>query len=160
MVFKKVESDLERFSKKYSIDELTGCWNWIGAITKIGYGQFSIKTNKKNTLLAHRVSYTLHIGIIPKGMCILHNCDNRKCVNPEHLRLGTNKDNTTDMFLKGREHDRKGINNNSKLDEKAIKEIRNFPRARGYQNRLKNIYNISQANISRIIRNEIWTHIQ
>lgn len=76
-----------------------GCWNWKGATVRFGYGV--IRFRKKH-ISAHRVSYLLHIGEIPDGLFVLHKCDNPLCTRPDHLFLGTAKDNVHDMINKGR----------------------------------------------------------
>ena len=91
-------TDRERFDIKYKIVE-SGCWEWQGAISDTGYGALTIKGK---TIHAHRYSYQINIGDIPKGMFICHKCDNRKCVNPNHFFLGTNGDNMLDAREKGR----------------------------------------------------------
>jgi hypothetical protein len=69
------------------------CWLWLGSPKGVNrYGQFAI--NRK-IYSAHRVSYMMHFGEIPEGMCILHTCNNKRCVNPSHIRLGTQIDNMT-----------------------------------------------------------------
>lgn len=83
----------QRFEEKFLVSP--GCWNWIACTNPKGYGQFT-------QLRAHRVSYELYVGPIPEGLSVLHKCDNRRCVNPDHLFVGTQDDNMKDMKRKGR----------------------------------------------------------
>lgn len=94
-----------RFWEK--VEKTDGCWNWTACVLKGykgftgGYGLFGIGGK---SFLVHRLSWEINNGRIPDGLCVLHTCDNRKCVNPEHLFLGTRGDNARDMVLKGRNY--------------------------------------------------------
>ena len=103
---KKVNQPIiERFKEKIAPSDKNGCQNWIGCLSDGRYGAFIIGSRINGTRKrcnAHRLSYELFVGKIPEGMCILHKCDNVKCVNPKHLFLGTQKDNMKDMQNKGR----------------------------------------------------------
>lgn len=93
------EPVLDRLLRRIKIDETTDCWEWQGPVNNIGYGMMRVDDKMKTV---HRVSYEEHIGEIPPDMCVLHTCDNRKCVNPDHLWIGTHQDNMDDMIKKGR----------------------------------------------------------
>ena len=97
------KTDLERFNEKWI--EVNGCWEWQAGKQKQGYGLFAFKLGT----LAHRCSWMLYCGEIPKGLIVMHICDNVGCVNPLHLRLGTDKDNTRDMLEKGRHTNQKKL---------------------------------------------------
>jgi len=88
----------KRFESKIKVIPETGCWEWQGGRDKTNYGQFSYKNNRA----AHRSAYELYVDDIPEGLIVCHKCDNPPCVNPDHLFLGTFKDNTQDCIKKGR----------------------------------------------------------
>src|SRR3990167_11374075 len=112
------EKQKKRLFSKIKKDK--GCWNWNAGLFQNGYGSISI--NDK-TYKVSRVMYELSFGKIPKGMLVCHRCDNKKCINPKHLFLGTHKENMLDMVKKGRQS--KGEDNGrNKLTEKEIKKIR------------------------------------
>lgn len=83
---------LERLLAKAEKDEITGCWNWVAALSRLGYGHFRL--NGK-IVEAHRASWMLHRGD-PHKLHVLHKCNNRRCINPDHLYLGTHQDNMRD----------------------------------------------------------------
>lgn len=97
---------IQRFEASYTPEPNTGCWLWTRFTDKDGYGFINTCTikYKSNSTRAHRLSYSLFKGAIPKGMCVLHKCDQPSCVNPEHLFLGTHRDNQWDKVHKGRHH--------------------------------------------------------
>jgi hypothetical protein len=106
----RVGSVNERFFNRFERDQSTKCWNWTGLLSPKGYGKISgvmLDGTKVNAMLAHRVSWLLHNGPIPAGegahgTVVMHVCDNPACVNPDHLRLGTQSENVKDMVTKGR----------------------------------------------------------
>lgn len=90
---------LERFEQKIMPEPMSGCWLWTASLNDGGYGLFCLDGKDRTT---HRVSWRLYRGEIPEGLCVLHKCDTRACVNPDHLFLGTYKDNNNDCVAKKR----------------------------------------------------------
>jgi hypothetical protein len=120
--------DAYRFLIKVKPSSTSECWEWTGATQAKGYGRF--KSNGKIEC-SHRFSYKMFIGNIPKGMNVCHKCDNPKCVNPEHLFVGTQSDNMVDCRDKGRLVIPDGGNfkdehkpHNSSTDTETIKQIK------------------------------------
>lgn len=109
----RVGSANERFAQRFEIDPVSGCWNWVGGVNAKGYGVIAGEVNGKRyvkkgqQMLAHRVSWLIFKGEIPEsdsahGTVVMHGCDNPRCVNPAHLKLGSQADNVKDMVVKGR----------------------------------------------------------
>lgn len=97
----KKTTPLEKFWARVNKNP-DGCWEWTASLSSNGYGRFSPTSCYRDRVLAHRFSYAQFVGAIPDGMIICHHCDNRKCVRPDHLFVGTNADNAKDRILKGR----------------------------------------------------------
>lgn len=112
----------ERFLEKIKKDPITGCWEWT-ASKRNGYGRIGVDGKH---LSAHRLSYQLFVGPIKSGLVICHKCDNPGCVNPDHIFIGTQSDNMTDMHNKGRSSMtfKKGHTINHKLSVEIIRQIK------------------------------------
>lgn len=159
---KESETAEQRLLRYRSINKSTGCWNWTGRTKPNGYGMTTLTIGPKQLrhMHVHRLSWEVFRGVIPDGMCVCHHCDNRKCINPDHLFLGTHQDNMRDMKKKGRAHDRRGTKNHRAiLDEDAVREIRRAPRYYGYIPELAERYGVAPATISEIVGRRCWEHI-
>lgn len=119
------DRQLKSFWSKVDVRGLDDCWNWTAALSQRGRPVFSPQVCRKLGIsyLAYRISWILSNGVIPWGKNVLHSCDNPRCCNPRHLWLGTSRDNTQDMFNKGR-------SGKSKLSPDQVLKIREDPRPR------------------------------
>ena len=143
-----MSDSIVRFSNSYNTNKGTGCWDWIKSLTHNGYGRFAQSRNK--SVRAHRWSYEYFIGHIPEGLLVIHNCDNPKCVNPDHLRTGTQKDNMRQMYGAGRWP-------KQKLTPDDAVEIRRMYASGDYlQREIAEVYGVTQHHVSAIIKGRFW----
>jgi hypothetical protein len=157
----------ERFWSR--VDKAAGadaCWLWNGHLNAYGYGTLGAGDSGRGdgrlrTMRAHRVSWEMANGPIPEGMHVCHTCDNRKCVNPAHLFLGTNADNVADKVAKGRGSRAAGSTNGfAKLTEAQVCEMRqDYARGGVTYPQLASRYGINQATVGKIITGKQWTHL-
>lgn len=99
----RIAVPLEKRFWRY-VDKTDTCWNWVGHLNSCGYGMIRPGGSIKEKIGSHRAVWFLTFGELPDTLCILHKCDNRRCVNPEHLFLGSIQDNVDDMRRKGRDN--------------------------------------------------------
>jgi predicted XRE-type DNA-binding protein len=118
------ESVEKRFWEK--VNKTETCWLWTSAMSSRGYGHFWLNESKR-AIRAHRLSWIMHYGTIPKGIFVCHHCDVNQCVRPDHLFLGTHEANMKDMVIKKRSARRfREDNQNCKLTKKQFSEITNL----------------------------------
>lgn len=149
---------VSRFHNK--VERIPGfdCHFWSGAMTKNGYGKFA--DGKGSWILAHRQAYELKFGKIEKNLYACHKCDNKLCVNPDHIFLGTAKDNAVDrdkkkrrIALKGEDHGR------SKLTSKDVNEIRMLYSSGSSTWELGKRYDVNHKTVQDIVNRKIWSHL-
>jgi len=152
MVYK---DDRDRVLRNIEVDGETGCWNWKKCTSVDGYGRVQWRGDN---IGAHRLSWMLFNGKIKDGLCVCHVCDNRKCVNPEHLWLGTQTENIADMDAKGRRREYgRDSSPLAKLDRKTVLEIRKtWSPAKGRADEFSDRYGVSRTQIYRILSGASW----
>lgn len=151
----KLGTPFERFQTKYRVSKKTGCWNWTASLSDTGYGYFYFPP--KNMVSAHKAAWKLYRGST-KGLHVLHDCDNPRCVNPEHLKLGTHQDNMRDRDSRGRQYDRAGSKNGrAKINGKAVRSIRRDGRAPRFM--ILDYPEISFSTLQNIRHGRTWKHV-
>ena len=126
-----------------------GCWEWQGCCGSHGYGMMTIGDKQ---FLVHRIVYEIFKGPIPRNMFACHTCDNRRCVNPDHLFMGTPRDNSHDMIIKGRDD----LRNRLTLTGEQVRKIRSLHASGISQSKVAALVGTSQATVSRIVLNQSY----
>lgn len=143
----------------------SNCWEWTGCLSPDGYGRM---LHKRRCVGAHRVSYELHSGHDPGPLFVCHHCDNRRCVRPDHMFLGTNRDNVVDMYAKGRgEAGRRKVAEKlagerhfaSKLTDAQVISARERHAAGATGKSLAEEYGINRGTMSDILARKAWRHL-
>jgi hypothetical protein len=145
----RVNNDEGSFTNSIAINSETGCWEWVGSVNNKGYGQFFFNGKK---WFAHRYSYKYFVGDIG-DLHVCHSCDNPKCVNPDHLFLGTRFDNMRDKVLKGRS------NMPIKLSKEDVWNIKKLKADNKGNTEIARIYKIDESTVRGIITGKLHRHI-
>jgi hypothetical protein len=146
----------QRLVAMSSVNADTGCLEWFAAKDGGGYGMIRIG---RRTCRAHRISFEVHFGPIPDGMCVCHRCDNRLCIKPSHLFLGTQTENMADRDSKGRQPRTRGERHGSaKLSEVDVSVIRNAEGGRGLLTALAKQFGVSRTQIANVRAGKNWSH--
>lgn len=159
----------ERFMNSVHVGDGDDCWLWTGQLFEAGYGKFCGPAPESKTLQAHRFSYELHRGPIPDGLMVCHTCDNPPCVRPDHLFLGTAKDNTQDAISKGRMAVG-SANPRALVTEADVMLIRHKysiaplssggkKKKAGTIKRIAAAFGLSEGTVNDIIYGRSWTHV-
>lgn len=156
MPHKRTEVErINLFWSRAGITTENDCWNWTASKDAYGYGNMLWGDR---VLKAHRISYMLVCGSVPDDLCVCHTCDNRACVNPNHLWLGTNADNVRDKQQKGRVGALKGEQHyNARLTQESVETIRNRYNNGGISyDKLAKEYGVSKSQIYNIVKGIKW----
>jgi HNH endonuclease len=158
---KGVSASCVRRFRKYFREGAPGeCWEWFGSRLPNGYGRLG---DAGRTVYAHRLSYQLYVGEIANGLCVCHRCDNPRCVNPNHLFIGSQAENIADRDAKGRHRVLRGeAIPGTRLTEAQVVEIRRLyiPRSRQTGSRaLARRFGVSQGAVSAAINGDTWRHV-
>lgn len=134
------------------IDKSGSCWEWTGRRNKSGYGLTAIRGGSE---LAHRAYWQLVVGEVPGDMCLLHSCDNKKCVNPAHLRIGTHAENMAEAKERNRMRQMRGSDNGmAKISYQIAEEIRADKTSSNVS--LAKKYGVSDVVISKVRLGKSW----
>lgn len=155
-----MKSEKERLLSKITINPITGCWEWQGTKRR-GYGRLTVGSRfdgTRRTASAHRLSFEVFNGAIPDGHEICHKCDNRKCINPEHLFSGVRQDNVNDREKKGRNITHSGESNPAaKLTKSKVLKIRQRKAQEMVSfEQLAKEYGVAKRTIQRAVSGETW----
>ena len=154
---------IRRFESK--VRKTDTCWIWLASRATTGYGQMFVAMKGKRSNIvhkSHRIAWQIYVGPIPNGLQVLHNCDNRLCVKPDHLYLGTQQDNVNDMMKRGRNGycRREGQQHPmAKLTDNQVGCIKHRLTIGISPKDLAKEFSVARSTIAEISRGATWRHI-
>ena len=151
-----------RLQRLSTIDPDTGCWNWTSS-TRNNYGRLIVGSRTDGTrksVSAHRLSYETFVGTIPDGMVVCHKCDNPKCINPDHLFVGTRQDNVDDREAKNRNNHFVGESSGrAKLSETDVVSMRRLREKGETFQSIADRFGVAKKTTIQAVKGETWKHI-
>jgi len=137
------------------VEKTDGCWLWTGRKTWSGYGEITLGGKRGRKIRAHRVAWESVHGPVPNGLCVLHRCDVRSCVRPDHLFLGTRADNAADCLTKAR-HARGERVGSAKLTASQVQQIRDLAACGEARRAIADRFGVSRSNVGLIVSRQRW----
>lgn len=150
--------DYADFHERYIPEPNSGCWLWARSLNGRGYGLYNRAPVKQRA--AHRLSYELHYGPLPKGACVLHSCDTPACVNPAHLTLGSRADNNRERGQRGRTARGESVAR-ARLTARDVQRMREcFRPYRVTFELLAEQFGVTTSAAARAVRGNTWRHVE
>lgn len=143
----------DRFETKFIPEPMSGCWLWEGKVGNSGYGAIGTGGRGTPEIGAHRASFLIYCDEIPAGLQVLHKCDNKLCVNPGHLFVGTQSENLYDMARKGR------YVGNRQLSVEQARDIKRRLAAGERRSSIAKTFNVSASTITHIANGRRWASV-
>lgn len=148
---------IEKFWQRVDISDFFGCWEWTAGKTDNGYGRIS---NGEREVRSHRFAFELAYRPIPEGLLCLHKCDNKLCCNPNHLYLGTHKDNNRDRSVRNRDSWPRGMNASAaKLTNEDVWKIRVLLAEGLTERKIASKFGVEKTAVHKIKHGKSWGHI-
>lgn len=156
----KTDQQLEEWLWSRANIVASGCWEWIGPLSRDGYGAMVVHYQGKKIYRPHRLCWMICFGAIPEELRVCHTCDNPKCINPRHLWLGTMKENTWDSVLKGRANRARGESSGvAKLSAAQVIEMRKLRRDGNTFEFIGKAFGVTKTNARFVCAGRTWRHL-